>query len=53
MTGDKRGMLGLFNERWDAVPTVWLDTETTGTIPGQDDRFAEWLSAQPPREVQP
>lgn len=29
-------MLKLFNERWDRVPTVWIDTETTGTQPGFD-----------------
>lgn len=29
-------MLKLFNQRWNEVPTCWLDVETTGTIPGGD-----------------
>lgn len=29
-------MIKLFNQQWDAVPTVFLDVETTGTIPGKD-----------------
>src|SRR5688572_7062998 len=29
-------MIKLFSQRWDAVSTVWVDVETTGTIPGRD-----------------
>jgi DNA polymerase-3 subunit epsilon len=29
-------MLKFFNTRWDQVPTVWIDTETTGVRPGKD-----------------
>lgn len=29
-------MLKLFNSKWNEVPTVWLDVETTGTVPGVD-----------------
>lgn len=29
-------MLKLFNEKWDAVPYVFLDVETTGVLPGVD-----------------
>lgn len=29
-------MIHLFNKPWNEVPTVWLDTETTGTVPGID-----------------
>lgn len=29
-------MIKLFNEKWDAVPVLAIDTETTGIIPGQD-----------------
>lgn len=29
-------MLRFFNEQWDAVPTAFLDTETTGRFPGRD-----------------
>lgn len=29
-------MIEFFNRPWDEVPTVWIDTETTGTRPGVD-----------------
>ena len=29
-------MLKFFNAQWDEVPTVWIDTETTGKQPGRD-----------------
>lgn len=29
-------MLQFFSSRWDAVPTIWIDTETTGVRPGVD-----------------
>lgn len=29
-------MLRFFNTQWDEVPTVWIDTETTGIKPGKD-----------------
>ncbi len=29
-------MLRYFSDRWDTVPTVWIDTETTGTRAGVD-----------------
>lgn len=29
-------MLKFFNQPWDAVPTAWIDTETTGVRPGKD-----------------
>lgn len=29
-------MLEHFNKRWNEVPTVWIDTETTGVRPGAD-----------------
>lgn len=29
-------MLTNFNKQWDLVPTCWIDVETTGTLPGQD-----------------
>ena len=29
-------MIKLFNEPWHSVPTIWIDTETTGTNPAHD-----------------
>ena len=29
-------MIHLFSKRWDSVPVVMVDTETTGTLPGID-----------------
>ncbi len=29
-------MISLFSKRWNAVPTCWIDVETTGTVPGSD-----------------
>jgi DNA polymerase III subunit epsilon len=29
-------VIRFFNEQWDRVPTVFLDTETTGRFPGRD-----------------
>lgn len=29
-------MLSLFNQPWNEVPTVWIDTEATGKQPGKD-----------------
>ncbi len=37
-------MLKFFNTRWDKVPTIWVDVETTGVLPGVDaavDAFEE------------
>lgn len=29
-------MLRCFHQKWSELPTVWLDTETTGVVPGAD-----------------
>lgn len=34
--GAHSSLLRWFNEPWNAVPQVWIDTETTGPEPGQD-----------------
>lgn len=32
----EKSLMRLFDKEWDAVPYVFVDTETTGTIPGLD-----------------